>query len=603
MPRSSNHCPSFIAAIVLIVGGIISLAEAGVVVLANRSDAKVDFSVTQADGTTSQHSLAVGDVLPVPAEEKLGVAFMSGDTPQRVLLGTNSIHYFMAEDGTLDLLRVKLADGPARPATERPATEGPAPEEPVASRPVAEVFTVPVMLLVDDEEPMVRRIWEKRLRDRLEAASKIIESHCRVRFEVAAVGTWESDDRVDEFDKTLREFEMTVKPAPARLAIGFTSQYKLVKGNFHLGGTRGTLHPYVLIREWSHHITKTERLEVLVHELGHYLGATHCAESNSVMRPKLGDHQSHARSFRIGFDPVNTYIMYQVGEELRTRPWSRGFTGLPDATRGRLREAYLAMDELMPEDSASKNFVKLLDYSPRFIRRPTSRQTGVASKPLVQATQAVVQAVVEAAEENTSLAEDQLTERYIRKAAATAASLKKEVAAKAFLLGLGIALDNSAQFRYMPPTGPLCRQVESNEQRRHRLSVLGLPTMQGRRDLAKHFVVSAALTSLVGRRAAVAAGIGKELRDARGRSGFSFADLTADMAGASFASALLQEKITLSDIASDFSVADFLGDPDGLEEGIAWKELQKRYGSAQDDRFHREQAALLKKIQALPGYQ
>ncbi len=593
MPRFSNHCPSLIAAIVLIVGGIISSAQAGVVVLANRSDAKIDFSVTQPDGTTSQHSLAVGDVLPVPVEEKIGVAFLSGDTPQRALLQANSIHYFMVENGTLDLSRVKLTDGPARPATE-----GPAPEEPAASRPRADVFTVPVMLLVDDDEAMVRRIWEKRLRDRLEAASKIIESHCRVRFEVAAVGTWESDDRVHEFDKTLREFELTVKPAPARLAIGFTSQYKLVKGNFHLGGIRGPLHPYVLIREWSHHITKTERLEVLVHELGHYLGATHCAESNSVMRPKLGDHQSHARSFRIGFDPVNTYIMYQVGEELRTRPWSRGFTGLPDATRGRLREAYLAMGELMPEDSASKNFVKLLDHSPRIIRRPATQ-----SKPLVQATQAVVQAVVEAAEEETALTEDQLTEHYIRKAAATAASLEKEVAAKAFLLGLGIALDNSAQFRYMPPTGPLCRQVESNEQRRHRLSVLGSPTMQGRRDLAKHFVVSGALTSLIGRRAAVAVGVGKEIRDARGRSGFSFADLTADMAGATFASALLQEEITLSGIASDFSVADFLPDPEGLEEGIPWKELQERYGSAQDDRFHREQAALLKKIQALGGYQ
>ena len=45
---------------------------------------------------------------------------------------------------------------------------------------------------------------------------------------------------------------------------------------------------------------------MLVHELGHFLGAVHSAESRSVMRPNIGDRQERVRSFHIGFDAPNT---------------------------------------------------------------------------------------------------------------------------------------------------------------------------------------------------------------------------------------------------------------------------------------------------------
>ncbi len=74
------------------------------------------------------------------------------------------------------------------------------------------------------------------------------------------------------------------------MAIGFTSQYMIPHGVMHLGGTRGPLYPYILIRELgSQHVSKSERLEILVHEMGHYLGASHTADMDSVMRPQLGD--------------------------------------------------------------------------------------------------------------------------------------------------------------------------------------------------------------------------------------------------------------------------------------------------------------------------
>src|SRR5262249_19165218 len=157
--------------------------------------------------------------------------------------------------------------------------------------------------LVDDDEPTARRVWEERLRKRLRAASDIIEKHCRVRFEVAAVETWESDNKLTEFKELHEEFERKVKPGPARLAIGFTSQLPHPQGYTDLGTTRCVLHTHILIREWYPR-SEPERLEVLVHELGHFLGASHSAEGDSVLRPRLADGKALASSFRIRFDPL-----------------------------------------------------------------------------------------------------------------------------------------------------------------------------------------------------------------------------------------------------------------------------------------------------------
>ena len=76
------------------------------------------------------------------------------------------------------------------------------------------------------------------------------------------------------------------------------------------------LHPYILMREWTP-TTEPGRLEVLLHELGHYLGAVHSPEPTSVMRRKLGDGRSVSLRFPVGFDPLNTLAMNLVVGELR----------------------------------------------------------------------------------------------------------------------------------------------------------------------------------------------------------------------------------------------------------------------------------------------
>ena len=109
------------------------------------------------------------------------------------------------------------------------------------------------------------------------------------------------------------------------------------------------------------------------------------------------------------------------------------------------------------------------------------------------------------------------------------------------------------------------------------------------------------LTVLAGPQVAEAAGILKEMNDANGGSGFSFADLAADLAGISFARRLQAEPALLSSLSSSFSVNDYMPPVVGLREGLTRENLQADYGSPSDQRFLAERTAILKVIRALPG--
>jgi len=586
---SNFRCRSTVA--IAIVLGMFSTGcvEAGVVVIANRTAKEVAFSVVQPDESVIPHRLPPGDVFPVPVADKVGVAFDTEAGPRRLLLETNSVYYFVDQDENLDLIKAAFPEV----ATRRVPSS--APERPIR---LESVGTIPVMVLVDDNEPAVRRIWEERLRQRFADVSDIFERHCRIRFEVVAVGTWDSDNRILDFEKSLSEFELEVTPTPAKLAVGFTSQYQIPRGRTHLGGTRGALHSHILIREWSQHITKTERLEVLLHELGHYLGASHSLEAISVMRPTLGDRLSHARSFRIGFDPPNTLIMNCVCEALRTRNVSSLWQLHPDA-KTRLHGIYNALGETLPEDPAAGHYVHFLYSLPSGKRLPSQ------PKSLVEATQVVVRAIGDAAVEHggeITYEGDALTEFYVRRAAAAAAALPKDWAAKAFLLGLGIGLDDSWVLRSSPLSRGFCARVESLPERTRRLTTLDGPTMHGRKDLMQHFVVSCALASLIGRSGAETAGILKEMRDSQTGSGFSFVDLSADLAGTTFAEHVADAKLPLATLADSFRIEAYLPEDGDLEEGISWKDFLDQYASAHDDRFLRGQTAIRRRVLTLPGY-
>lgn len=106
-------------------------------------------------------------------------------------------------------------------------------------------------------------------------------------------------------------------------------------------------------------------------------------------------------------------------------------------------------------------------------------------------------------------------------------------------------------------------------------------TLGGRNDLAQHFAVSAALAAYAGSPLADAIGLYKELKDARGGSGFSFNDLAADRAGTVFgelairadAAAALQRLV-----GAGIDERDIMPDVADLPEFMPAAEFERRFG-------------------------
>jgi hypothetical protein len=240
-----------------------------------------------------------------------------------------------------------------------------------------------------------------------------------------------------------------------------------------------------------------------------------------------------------------------------------------------------------------------------------------APEPQVEHARAVLAAIIEAAKKNQQLPlpadakpgqpsrrdKDELTAYYFRTAAAAAQRVPDEHQTAAFLLALGIGLDTADLMRKNPVTRGLWLKIESDEERKKRLAVLGEPTVQGRHDLCQHFVVSCALSVQLGLKRAELAGIAKEVLDAQdGGSGFSFCDLSADLAGVSFAKQVLAAPKSLAKVEKMFVVADYTLSPKGLVEGLTQEEFAKEYGSISDKRFLTKFEALRADVLALPGF-
>ena len=145
-----------------------------------------------------------------------------------------------------------------------------------------------------------------------------------------------------------------------RLCIGFSSQYRFNEGQEHLGGTRGPLNSHILIRENAPSTQEPERLEVLVHELGHYLGAAHSASDTSVMRPVVADGRARAVTFRIDFDRHNAAILGLVGREVRERRID-SFFRLSPTTLAELKPHYEALRREFPQDKSAAHFLAVVN--------------------------------------------------------------------------------------------------------------------------------------------------------------------------------------------------------------------------------------------------
>lgn len=583
--------------------------QADVVVLVNRTAEFVKFTTSTSVEPSREWILAGGDLVTVPMRATAQIACPDAEPAEHQLEANSAYFFTRAANGAIRLQQIDLA-GDAQTRAGRDLG---------GDVPLDAVTAIPVKVLVDDAQRGVREVWEPRLRNRVAAASDIFSRLFRVRFDVVAVDTWTSTGTADGFDSNLRGFERAVSPHPARLAIGFTSQPQVSQDGTPAETVCVPLHSHLLLSEQAAGTTEAERLETLIHALGHFLGAVHSPEASSVMRPRLDDGQARRSNYRIAFDPINALAVCLVSEEVRLRNVP-DFAQLSPGTIARLRQLYGIVANVLPQDPVTVRYLDLVKLEPLppqpGVAPPPVAAMPEASGPQVAATRAVLQQIVAAARANAALADaqgaspgqlrrrtgDELTGYYLAQAAQAAAGLDKEVSHEAFLFAIAIGLDHSDALWNNPLAGKFCRQVETAQQRAARIGVLGQPAMHGRRDLLQHFVLSAFLTAAYGESVAEAAGVAKEILDAQGGSGFSFADLAADYAGIAFAKAVLKEQISLDTVASRFTTADYVPAITGLPEGLSWTAFLERFGSTSDERFRRLREEIRTAITRLPAY-
>ena len=568
--------------------------DRGVVVIANRTDERIEIRQADGDERAAAFAIAPGVAQAWAVRGRVAVRIGTRSDAERHLVDPDSAYELrFTEDGKHQLSLIEFSTSVA---PEKSGESAGQPSKQAGELTEMSILTIPVMILVDEEEPLVQRKWEPRLRERLQVASRILEEHCRVRFEVVQAGVWQSDNRKSKFSELLSELENVIASPPARLVIGFTSQRRIGVDKTKMGGTRIPLHSHILIREWSKGMSDRERVEVLVHELGHFLGATHSPDTNSVMRSRLVDGRSNRRDFRIQFDPLNTLIMNLVAEDMRHGSVTR-LRDLSTAKRHRLYDIYANLSRALPDDPGAAQ-----------LRRIMARAVAAtATTPLTRGVRDVLVSMMSDFSESAAVREedgDELTNACVRRAAVRAAELSDDVSARAFLLSLGLAMDHTGILLRHPQLRAAWNAVESDP--RFGKSALEFPrrlSMHSRFDLAQHFWVSAALVVLGGEHLAFAAGVTKELRDANGGSGFSFADLAADIAGIEFGSRVLRSTITVKSLSQGFRTDHFLIDPTGLPEGLSLSRFQEQFGTVRSQRFRREEQRLRERILALPGYQ
>lgn len=131
-------------------------------------------------------------------------------------------------------------------------------------------------------------------------------------------------------------------------------------------------------------------------------------------------------------------------------------------------------------------------------------------------------------------------------------------------------------------------------------------TLQGRHDLAQHFILSAALTATGGSALSNMVGLFKEIEDSRYGSGFNFSDLTADRAGTRFGDMATRShedgmkfQQRLLSLGSEKNLLPYITD---LSRGMRDTEFRQRYGDTESKAYQSMVMEIDRRITELKFY-
>ena len=291
----------------------------------------------------------------------------------------------------LGALLAEAASAPERVTRPAPGPPG-APEVPAvapAPAPVVRPLREIAVKLACDDEFCRRPAWREEAVARLARASRRYEREFRIRFVPRETVDWVSDDTAADLSTVAQGLDRSVQADECDVVVALTGQLKA-------HGSKDTYHVHGLGTESGRRALATTRPlgesdawddSVLVHELGHVLGAWHCADERSVMHDPAGDadvfdeatrfaiQMARRMDFHRGVESlgweaidalVDSYVRsHQPGEPLSLpdavglAAWHRAHTNHDLAGALELRERALAMRERVP-GNASEDLVDAL---------------------------------------------------------------------------------------------------------------------------------------------------------------------------------------------------------------------------------------------------
>lgn len=593
-----------------------STAPAAVIVLANFTPNEITVTVAEADSKPQRVTLAPAQVAPVTVIGPADITFPA--TPAATFRLDPYNAYALLPDPKTGI-RLEGIELPGNPPERDARPElNPAPRLPVK---------VPVTLLVDDSDPRADRVWQPALRTRFDEAAAVLEAHAGIRLEFVGFATWKSDPAAGDVPALLADFEAQVKVKPGQLAIGYSSCRvpENEKEPAPFGACRGFPTTHILLRE-ARPRAESEKVEALVHQLGLAFGAVLTPDPGSVMRATLGDGRAMHPKYRMRFDPLNVLAMNIWADELRRGPVART-ADVSALNRTRLTRVYKALLKARPGDSSALTYLNEFDrgdiakapdpqnpVDPGGLNPkppdPIAKKDPPASRSSRDVVaRAVVQAVTARARMNLGrggLVGDELTAAYVRAAAEAALVVDgvagPEARVAGFLIGLGVALDDSETLRSDALTGAAAKAAETDAEREERLAVLGNPTLRGRRDLCRRFALGCATAELTapGRAEEIAVDRALSLTAGQRPAGIGFPAIAVEFGGIAFVRGLRENPDLLRRLSVKFTPADWLPDTTGLRDALSVERFDADFGDPSDDRFQAILTDIRGRLKKLP---